>query len=134
MYDIKQHVNIKRSSDKSFVYTFSIFFLIIALFPLIYSGKVNIFVLCISIVIFLITIFFSRVLKIPNKIWLRFGEILSHITSPIIMFLVFITTFIPTKLVLMILQKKLLEDKIDKNQKSYWTLYQRNKGEMKDQF
>ena len=82
----------------------------------------------------IITISFTRLLKLPNKIWLKFGEILSYITSPIIMFLIFVTAFLPTKIILMIFNKKLLNDKINKNKKTYWTSYQKNKGNMKDQF
>jgi len=134
MYDLKQHVSVKRSSDKSFGYTFSIFFLILSFLPLIYSNKINIYLLFISVLFLIITISFTRLLKLPNKIWLKFGEILSYITSPIIMFLIFVTAFLPTKIILMIFNKKLLNDKINKNKKTYWTSYQKNKGNMKDQF
>ena len=134
MYDLKQHVSVKRSSDKSFGYTFSVFFLILSFLSLIYSDKINIYLLFISILFLIISIFFSRFLKLPNKIWLKFGEILSHITSPIIMFLIFVSAFLPTKIALIIFNKKLLNDKINKNKKTYWTPYQKNKGNMRDQF
>lgn len=134
MYDLKQHVSVKRGSDKSFGYTFSVFFLILSFLPLIYSYKINIYLLFISVLFLLITIFFSRFLKLPNKIWLKFGELLSYITSPIIMFLIFVSAFLPTKIALIIFNKKLLNDKINKNKKTYWTPYQKNKGNMRDQF
>ena len=41
-------------------------------------------------------------IQLPNKIWLKFGEILSFITSPIIMFLIFVSAFLPTKIALII--------------------------------
>lgn len=134
MYDLKTYTKINRSSEKTFGYVFTIFFLILSFLPILYDNEINLIFIFISILLLIITVFYSKLLFYPNKAWYRFGQILSLITSPIIMLLIFVTAFVPTKIFVFFFRKRLLHDKFDNNSITYWEKYQGNKGKMKDQF
>ena len=81
--------DIKIGSNRSFGVVFFIFFLFIALYPLINDGEVRLWSLSISLIFLVLGIFKSKILTPLNKMWFKFGIFIGNIISPIIMGAIF---------------------------------------------
>ena len=134
MSEISSHVPTEQSSEKSFGVVFSIVFLIIALYPLITSEGLRIWALVVSIIFFLLAFLAPKILVLPNKLWFKFGLLIGSIVAPIVMAFVYFVTVLPTGLIMRLLGKDLLKQKLDKNAKSYWVKRSEPMGSMKNQF
>ena len=134
MSEIASHVSTEQSSEKSFGVVFSIVFLIVALYPLITSAGLRIWALVVSIIFFLLAFLAPKILVLPNKLWFKFGLLLGSIVAPIVMAFVYFVTVLPTGLIMRLLGKDLLKQKLDKNAKSYWVKRSEPMGSMKNQF
>ena len=134
MLELKQYTTIKKSSEKSFGIVFSLFFFILSIFPIFFQKQLNVYFLLIALIFIFFAFFKPIIFFYPNKIWMKVGELLNFIVSPLVMLLIFISAFLTTKFFLILFNKKLLYDKFDPKVKTYWTDYQKNKGSMKDQF
>jgi hypothetical protein len=128
------HISNKQSSETSFGVVFSIVFLIFSLYPLINSEGLRIWALVVSCIFFFIAFVAPKALVLPNKIWFKFGLLLGSIVAPIVMILVYFVTVLPTGLIMRLLGKDLLMQKLDKNTKSYWIERSEPMGSMKNQF
>ena len=134
MTEISVHASTVQSSEKSFGIVFSIVFLIVALYPLINSAGLRIWALVVSIIFFLLAFLMPKILVIPNKLWFKFGLLISSIVAPIVMAFVYFVTVLPTGLIMRLLGKDLLKQRLDKNDKSYWIERKDPIGSMKNQF
>tara|TARA_X000000950_G_scaffold5868_1_gene6253 strand:- start:2926 stop:3309 length:384 start_codon:yes stop_codon:yes gene_type:complete len=123
----------KIPSNKSFGIVFFILFLIISLWPLLNSGNVRIWSLLLSIIFLILGILNSRILTPFNKIWMKFGVLLSNVVSPIIMVIVFFLVITPIGLLMRLFKKDLLNLKFNKNY-SYWIEKKGPLSKMKNQF
>ena len=132
--EIVRHVSSEQSSEKSFGVVFSMVFLIVALYPLINSESLRIWALVVSIIFFLLAFLAPKILVLPNKLWFKFGLLIGSIVAPIVMAFVYFVTVLPTGLIMRILGKDLLKQKLDKNAKSYWIERKEPMGSMKNQF
>ena len=121
-------------SDRSFGIIFSIVFLIISLWPLIAGESIRIWSLFFTIILLIISYARPVLLHTPNKLWFKLGLILGNIIAPIIMGIVFFVVVTPTSLIMKIIGKDLLNNKYDKNKKSYWIIRDKPKSTMKQQF
>jgi len=124
----------QQSSPKSFGIVFSIVFLIVSLYPLTNSEELYVWALIVSAIFSLLAFAAPQVLDIPNKLWFKFGILLGSIIAPIVMALVYFLTVLPTGLIMRLLGKDLLKQKLDKNAKSYWIERSEPIGSMKNQF
>ena len=120
--------------EKSFGVVFSIVFLIIALYPITNSEDIHLWAIIISAVFLLLAFVAPQVLALPNKLWFKFGMLLGSIIAPVVMALVYFITVVPTGLIMRLLGKDLLKQKLDKNAKSYWIKRSEPIGSMKNQF
>ena len=134
MSEIASYVSTEQSSEKSFGVVFSIVFLIVALYPLINSEGLRIWALVVSIIFFLLAFLAPKILVLPNKLWFKFGLLIGSIVAPIVMAFVYFVTVLPTGLIMRLLGKDLLKQKLDKNAKSYWVKRSEPMGSMKNQF
>ena len=134
MSETTNYIQTKKPSEKSFGVIFSIVFLIVSLYPLINSESLRIWALFVSTIFFLLAFVAPKVLVLPNKLWFKFGLLLGSIVAPIVMAFVYFVTVLPTGLIMRILGKDLLKQKIDKNAKSYWIERKEPMGSMKNQF
>ena len=126
--------NIKISSNRNFGIVFFFIFLIISLWPLTYDGQIRIWSLIISLIFLVLGLINSKLLWPLNYIWFKFGLLLGSIIAPIIMGIVFFVVVTPTSLIMKIIGKDLLNNKYDKNKKSYWIIRDKPKSTMKQQF
>jgi hypothetical protein len=128
------HIATKQGSEKSFGVVFSIVFLIVALYPLINSGDIRLWAITVSAIFLLLAFITPKTLSLPNKLWFKFGILLGSIIAPIVMALVYFLTVLPTGIIMRLLGKDLLKQKLDKNAKSYWIERSEPMGSMKNQF
>ena len=128
------YIQTEQSSEKSFGVVFSIVFLIVALYPLINSESLRIWALVVSIIFFLLAFLAPKILVLPNKLWFKFGLLIGSIVAPIVMAFIYFVTVLPTGLIMRLLGKDLLKQKLDKNAKSYWVKRSEPMGSMKNQF
>ena len=82
-----------RGSDRIFGILFTLVFLLASYFLINYT--VMYLFLILAILTSILSIFFKKSLKIPNILWISFGEKLSMVVSPIILFVLFCSVFIP---------------------------------------
>ena len=125
--------DIKISSNRSFGIVFFIVFLLIALYPLSYSGEIRVWSVSISLIFLVLGLLNSKILTPLNKLWFKFGIFLSKIISPLIMGIIFFLVVTPIGLIMRIFGKDVLNLKYNKN-KSYWIEKNGPKSKMKNQF
>jgi large-conductance mechanosensitive channel len=126
--------SLSSNNEKSFGIVFSIVFLAIALYPLINSLEINLWAIVVSAIFLLLAFMTPKILALPNKLWFRFGILLGSIIAPIVMALVYFFTVLPIGLIMRLLGKDLLKQKLDKNTKSYWIERNEPMSSMKNQF
>ena len=125
--------DVKISSNRSFGIVFFTVFLLIALYPLMFSGEVRLWSLIISFTFLALGLLNSRILYPLNKLWFNFGIFLGKLISPLIMGLIFFLVVTPIGLIMRLLGKDVLNLKYNKN-KSYWIEKTGPKSKMKNQF
>ena len=75
----------------------------------------------------------SKLLGPLNKLWIKFGELLGKIISPIVMGIVYFFVVTPIGLIMRLFRKDILKIKFSKKN-SYWIEREKNIGPMKRQF
>ena len=124
---------IKIGSNRNFGIVFSIFFLLIALYPLINGGEIRLWSLIISLIFLILGLINSKILAPFNKLWFKFGVFLGKIISPLIMGIIFFFVVTPIGLMMRLLSKDILNLKYN-NEKSYWIKKSGPESKMKNQF
>ena len=109
----------KKTFEKSFGILFFIVFFLIGVWPLLNSGSVRIWFLVVSLIFLAIAFLKQEVLKLSNNTWIKFGELLRQIISPIVMVLIFFFIVTPLSVIIRIFGKDLLKLKFSKKN-SYW--------------
>ena len=124
---------IKISSNKSFGIVFFIFFLIIALWPLINDENIRLWSLIVSIIFLILGIINSKILTPLNNLWFKFGLFLGKIVSPIVMGIIFFFIVTPTGIIMRLIGKDILNLKRN-NLNTYWIEKTNENSSMKNQF
>ena len=125
--------NIKLPTNRNFGIVFFVFFLIIALWPLLGGYELRVWSLGISSIFLILGIINSKYLSPLNKLWFKFGLLLGSIFAPLVMFLIFFLIVTPIGLFMRILGKDIL--RLKKRDKTYWInkkIY--DKSSMNNQF
>jgi len=108
------------SSDRFFGLVFTVFFLIVAVWPLLHGKSLR------PLGFVAAGIFLTLALTVPvllaplNRLWTKFGLLLHRITSPIILGIMFFGVITPIGLLMRLAGKDLLRTKFDRNADSYW--------------
>ena len=123
-----------QSSNKNFGIVFFIVFILISLYPLLNSENIRFWALIISLTFLFLGILNSQILTPLNKLWFKFGILIGSIMAPIVMGVVFFLVVTPTGLIMKALGKKMLDNKFDKNKKSYWINREKQNNSMRKQF
>lgn len=124
---------IKISSNRSFGIVFFFFFLIISIYPLLYGENIILWTFFLAFLFLVLGLLNSKILSPLNLIWFKFGIILGHFISPIIMGIIFFGIVTPTSIIMKIFNKDILKLKKN-NKKTYWIPRQKNSTSMKNQF
>ncbi len=115
-YNHEQYKDLEQvaaASERNFGYTLSGAF---TLFAIIYSTYT---LIAVAAVLLTITIFSPSKLKKLNTAWAMLGNILQQIVTPVIMFLIYITVFLPIALILNICRKNTML-RYNTAASSYW--------------
>ena len=134
MLENKSYKKITIGSERNFGLVFFIFFTIISIYPLWHGENIRVWSFALAIVLFILSIFFPKILIFPNKLWFRFGLLLGNIISPVIMAIIYFLTVTPIGIIMRICGKDLLQQKINKQAKSYWIKRKEPVGSMKNQY
>ena len=124
---------IKVSSNKSFGIVFSIFFLLISVYPLLNNDPIHYWYLFVSFIFLVLGLMNSKILSPLNLLWFKFGILLGKIVSPIVMGIIFFLVVTPISIILKIFGKDVLNLKFNNN-KTYWIVKDGPKSNMKKQF
>jgi len=119
-YSQKHIIDVKGSSDRAFGLVFSAVFAIITLYPLLGSGTIRIWSLIVAGIFLLLALIRPVVLAPANRLWMKFGEMLHRIVSPLALGIVFYFTVLPTGLLLRLFSNDPLRLRFDPTAKSYW--------------
>jgi hypothetical protein len=123
-----------RGSEKSFGVVFAFVFLLVGLYPLLKNKEILLWSLLTAFIFFLLAYVAPKVLSVPNKLWLMLGMALGAVVAPVVMALVYVTTVVPIGLILRLIGKDILQQKLNKNAKSYWVKRVQPMGSMRNQF
>jgi hypothetical protein len=123
-----------KSSNKSFGILFFIVFLIIGAWPLFKGNEANLYFLFTSMVFLILGLINAKILTPLNNSWVKLGEILGKIISPIVMLTIFLFVATPIAILIKIAKKDILNLKFNNKIESYWIERKENEGSMKNQF
>lgn len=126
----------KEKQEKDFGLVFSIIFGIASIYFYFRSNNSVIFFIFFFFLLFFLlsTLFKPRLLRIPTILWLDLSIIISKITNPIIISLIFFLFLTPVGLILKTLRIDLLKKNINIKLKSYWEKKIDYKTNPKNQF
>lgn len=117
----QKHINeTKGSSDRAFGLVFTIVFGIIACYPLLSGGAIRLWSLIVAGIFLVLALLIPAVLAPANRLWMKFGELLHRIVSPLALGIVFYVTVLPTGLLLRLFGKDPLRLRLDPTAESYW--------------
>tara|TARA_B100000963_G_C22569258_1_gene645241 strand:- start:892 stop:1269 length:378 start_codon:yes stop_codon:yes gene_type:complete len=110
----------KKENNRSFGLLFFAVFFLIAIWPLFYSEDLRIWSISISAIFLISGILNLKILSPFKKGWIKLGEILGKVISPIVMFVIYFFIITPISLLIRVFGKDLLKLKKNKMAKSYW--------------
>ncbi len=134
MLDNISHYKIKAGTERNFGLVFAVVFLIISLYPLWFEKNIHLWACIIAFIFLFFAIFLPKALFLPNRLWLKLGLFLGNIISPIIMAMIFFLAVTPTGMVMRLLGKDILNQKMKKTNNSYWINKTKTVSLMKNQF
>ena len=123
----------KQNNNRGFGILFFIVFFIISLWPLLKGGDLKEWSLILALIFLILGILNSSVLSPLKRLWIKFGELLGKIISPIVLAIVFFIIITPIGLLMKIFGKDLLNLKYKKEYNSYWIKRTKDLGSMKNQ-
>ena len=128
-------LNIELPSNKKFGYFFSFIFALVATYFFVNSIQSwAYFFTIITAIFFILTVIKPEVLLPLNKIWMRFGLLLSMIVSPLVLGLIFFCLFSPLAFLMRLNGRDELRLKFNKKT-SHWILRDESRqGDFKRQF
>jgi len=129
---MNKKISIKKKDNVIFGITFSVVFLIVALWPLLDGLNFRKWSLITSAAFVMISFTIPNVFTYLNLFWIKLGYFLGKIISPIIMGIVFFIIVTPIGLFLRLFGKDILRLKRNKN--SYWIKRDYKIQSMKKQF
>jgi hypothetical protein len=130
----KQNIKVERGSEKNFGLVFAVVFFLIGLYPLVNNKDILLWPLITALIFFLLAYLSPKVLALPNKLWFNLGLALGAVVAPVLMALAYFTTVVPIGLIMRLMGKDMLRQKLNKNAKSYWIVRDLPMGSMRDQF
>lgn len=123
---IQTHENFTRDehlpggSDRSFGLVFAGFFAVVAAWSWWRSGTWLPYALGLAVLFGVAAVLAPRVLGPLNRLWMRFGLLMSKVMNPIILGIMFYGVMLPIGLLLRWKGKDLLRLKLDPAASSYW--------------
>jgi hypothetical protein len=117
-YDRPQEI--KKTSERTFGFVFTLVFVIVGLLPLISESDIRYWALAIAAGFCLMGILKPSLLRHPNRAWLKLGEGLHSVTTPCILLAAYILTFAPIGFLLRCLKKDIIQRGQNMERATYW--------------
>jgi len=111
---------IEGSTDRNFGLVFAVFFLLVALLPLLHGNEMRLWALGVGVAFGVIALAVPHSLTPLNRLWTQFGLLLHRIVSPVALGILFFGVVTPIGLLTRLLGKDALRLRLDKNAASYW--------------
>lgn len=108
------------STDRNFGLVFAVFFLIVALSPLLHGNALRLWALGLAGVFLVLALAIPKLLSPLNRLWTHFGMLLHRIVSPVALAVLFYGVVTPTGLLMRLFGKDPLRLRLDKSTSSYW--------------
>lgn len=109
-----------RSSNRTFGFVFAAFFLVLGLGPILRGQPERLWALLIAAIFLAISLTVPELLRPLNALWTKLGMRLQKVSNPIVMGLLFLSTFAPIGLFMRLLNHDPLHLRWDRDAKSYW--------------
>lgn len=110
-------------SNRSFGYTVGGILIGLMLLRWLISGTFTSFAIgltAIGAVLVLLALVAPAMLTVPNRLWMKLGLLLFAIVNPVVMFLIYATTFVPIGLFMRWRGQDPLAASFDRNASTYW--------------
>jgi Saxitoxin biosynthesis operon protein SxtJ len=122
--DFTRGAEVRGSSDRSFGLTMAGFFALVAFLPLLHGSLSSIrwWALGIAAAFLAVTLLWPTGLRPFNRIWLKFGLLISKIVSPVVLALIFYVTVCPIGLLMRAKGRDPLRLRRNATATSYWIL------------
>jgi hypothetical protein len=118
--DFARGVEVTNSSDRSFGLTFTGFFLLVGLWPLVRGGPVRTWALVLATIFLVLLLVRPRLLAPLNRLWLRVGLLLHRVVNPLVMCVMFYGVITPMGLVMRWFGRDPLRLHLEPDVPSYW--------------
>ena len=118
--DLSRHEAPRASSDRSFGLVFAAVFAIVAGWPLLGGEGPRLWALAVAGVFLALALAAPRLLGPLNRLWTRFGLLLSRAMNPLVLGLLFFAVVTPMGLVMRALGKDPLRRRFERQAASYW--------------
>ena len=106
--------------ERVFGAVFSLVFVLYACWPLVHGEAVRLWSLWVGGILALAGMVCPVVLVIPNRYWLRLGDLLHRVTSPVVLGLVFFGIFLPMSLLMPKVRRRFRSARKGPAVPSYW--------------
>ena len=117
---VVSHKKVVMGSNRSFGLVFAVFFVLVALLPMVHGGPMRWWALGIAAAFAAVGFFVPRLLQPLNWVWFKLGLLLHHVVNPVIMAAMFYGAMLPMAVLLRWLGKDLLRLKREPDSTSYW--------------
>jgi len=118
--DLRREEETARGSDRSFGFVFAGFCAVVAAYMLWHTRIAFWSWLAAAGTFALVAVTFPLALRPLNLLWFRFGMLLHHVITPVVLGLMFYTVFTPIGLWMRLIGKRPLHLPFDARAKSYW--------------
>lgn len=132
--ETKRMHKIKTGSDRTFGVVFTVFFLIVALLPLLKGHTPRLWAGVFAVAFLMAALIRPAVLHSLNIFWIRFGLLLNRIVEPIMTAIVYGVAILPFGLLLKLFKPDMLKMRYDADASTYWVQRDNVDSSMKNQF
>jgi saxitoxin biosynthesis operon SxtJ-like protein len=114
------HRKITASSNRAFAVVFAVVFAAVALMPLRHGDAIRWWALGVAVIILAVGLAAPQLLAPLNRLWFRFGRVLSRVTTPVVMAIVYYAAVVPTGLIMRACGKDPLRLRREPAAPTYW--------------
>jgi hypothetical protein len=118
--------NVVGSTNRRFGILFSMVFAIVGLVPVAYDDKVALWALIASCLIAIITSARPSLLAPFSSLWMKLGNALHKVVSPVVLGAIFYLVVWPTAIVVRLSGKEILKLKMEPDALTYWESRERS--------
>jgi hypothetical protein len=107
-------------SNRSFGWTFTVVFVLAGAYGLWHGGAHSLPMLALAVVMALVTLTRAAWLTPLNRAWMKLGELMGRVVSPVVLGIIFFAVFTPVGLVMRAFGRDAMCRRFEPGQPSYW--------------